>query len=312
MADSTARAGTSPAIAALFSGAVSVLLTVAATLVGLRNEADKKQLFDVLNWVMYATGAATFLVLLWIISGTLKHRLDQLRSLRHLDRHVTSHVRMLKRTERLEVFEDGSGRWITECEVQAERDVAVAWLAMPVFSSAQVDAEPWQSTQVRRLTIDNKDYDVQRSYIRRSRAFVEGPLYKNLVMEQGVIRIPVSLEKGRSKRHIRLEVYLVKSMPALFTEESHAIDIPYITDAIDFYVIGAPGLEIFPSPLAAHLVEASQNKGEHADTQESILQSSTCRHYTGIHWHSTSTKLGYRYEIRFLARRLVSTDSSTG
>lgn len=311
MAD-PARSGTSPAVAALFSGAVSVLLTVAATLVSLRNEADKKQLFDVLNWVMYATGATTFLVLLWIISTTLNQRLGELRSLRRLDRHVTSHVRMVKRTEHLEVFEDGSGRWITECEVQTERDVAVAWLAFPIFSSAQVDAEPWRSVQVRRLTVDNKDYDVQRSYIRRSRAFVEGALFKGLVIEEGVVRIPVSLEKGRSKRRIRLEVHLNKSMPALFTEESHSIDISYITDEIDFYVTGAPGLDIFPSPLAAHLVEASQNKGEHADTQESILQSSTCRHTTGVHWHSTSTKLGYRYEIRFLARRLARTDSSPG
>jgi hypothetical protein len=311
MAD-PARSGTSPAVAALFSGAVSMLLTVAATLVSLRNEADKKQLFDVLNLVMYATSAATFLVLLWIIGLGLQRRLSQLQSLRDIDRHITWHVRMRKRTDHVEVFEDGTGRWTAECEVEAEPGVAVGWVAFPVFSSAAKNAEPWQSVRVRRLAIDGRDYDAQRSYIPVSRGSVEGPLFKDLVREEGVIRVPVTLEKGQSKRHIKLEVDFNKSMPALFTEESHSVDISYITDEIDVHIIGSRGLEIFPSSSAAHLIEASQNKGEHADATESILQSSTCRHRDGIHWRSKNTKLGYRYEIKFVARREVSPGSLSG
>ncbi|MEV6238021.1 hypothetical protein [Lentzea sp. NPDC051838] len=306
------RPGTSPAIAAFFSGAVSVLLTVAATLVSLRNEADKKQLFDVLNLVMYATSAATFLVLLWVISLGLQRRLSRLRSLRDIDRHITWHVRMRKRTDHLEVFEDGTGRWIAECEVEAEPGVAVGWVAFPVFSAAARNAEPWQSVRVRRLAIDGRDYDAQRSYIRLSRGFVEGPLFEGLVREEGVIRVPVTLEKGQTRRHIRLEVDFNKSMPALFTEESHSVDISYITDEIDVHVIGGDGLEIFPSSSASHLVEASQNKGEHADALESILQSSTCRHRDGIHWRSNTAKLGYRYEFKFVARRAESSGPSSG
>lgn len=105
------------------------------------------------------------------------------------------------------------------------------------------------------------------------------------------------------RRQVKLEIDLNKSMPALFAEESHAIDISYITDELDVYVTGGQGLEIFPSPLAAHMVEASQNKGEYADTTESILQSGTCRHKAGIHWRSKNTKLGYRYDIRFVGRK---------
>lgn len=307
-----ARPGISPGVAALVSGAVSVLLTVAGTLVSLRNEASKEQLFDTLNWVMYATGGATFLVLLWIVSATLHQRLALLRSLQDIDVHVSRHLRVRKRVDRLEVSADGSGKYVVEHEVEAEQDVAVAWLAFPIFSAASADAPPWQSVRVRRLMIDDRDHDVQQSYLRRSRAFVEGPLYQGLVMEEGVIRVPVSLEKGQAKRHIKLELDLNASMPALFTEESHAIDISYITDEIDVYVTGGEGLEIFPSPRASHLVEASQNKGEHPDAQESILQSGTCRHRAGIHWRSKTAKLGYRYEIKFVGRRDVSTEPSSG
>lgn len=306
------RSGTSPAVAAFFTGVVSVLLTVAATLVSLRNDADKKHLFEVLNWVMYATAAATFLVALWLISIGIKRRLDQLQSLRDVDRHITWHVRMRRRTDHLEVFEDGTGRWTAECEVEAEPGVAVGWVAFPVFTSASADAEAWQSVRVRRLTIDGKDFDAQRSYIRVSRGFVEGPLFKGLVREEGVIRVPVNLEKGQPKRHIKLEVDFNKSMPALFTEESHSVDISYITDEVDVHVFGGPGLEIFPSPGAAHLVEASQNKGEHADALESVLQSSTCRLRDGIHWRSKNTKLSYRYEVKFVARRVVSPGPLSG
>lgn len=137
-------------------------------------------------------------------------------------------------------------------------------------------------------------------------------MFNGLVREEGVIRIPVTLEKGQSKRHIKLEVAFNKSMPALFVEESHAIDISYITDELDVHVTGGPGLDIFPSPSAPHLVEASQNKGEDGDPQESILQSSTCRHRDGIHWRSKNTKLGYRYEIKFVGRQEVSADPPTG
>ncbi|GAB2858414.1 hypothetical protein [Lentzea nigeriaca] len=311
MAD-PARSGISPGVAAFVSGAISVLLTVAGTLVSLRNEATREQLFGMLSWVMYATGAATFLVLLWIISTTLRQRLELLRSLRDIDVHVSRQLRVRRRTDRLEVSSDGSGDYVVELEVEADRDVAVAWLAFPIFSSARVDAPPWQSVRVRRLMIDGREFDVQQSYLRRSRAFVEGALFKGLVMEEGVIRIPVSLEKGKSKRQIKLEIDLNRSMPALFTEESHSIDISYITDEIDVYVTGDEGLEIFPSPRATHLVEASQNRGEHGDAQESIQQSSTCRHRDGIHWRSKSTKLGYRYEIRFVGRRQVTGDPVSG
>lgn len=306
------RPGISPAVAAFLSGAVSVLLTVAGTLVSLRNEATKGQLFGVLNWVMYATGGATFLVLLWIVSATLNQRIGLLRSLRDVEVHVSRHLRVRRRIDRLTIGSDGSSRYVVEHEVEAEHDVAVAWLAFPIFSSAPVDAPPWQSVRVRRLMIDGRDYDVERSYLRRSRAFVEGALFQDLVMEEGVIRVPVSLEKGQTKRHIRMEIDFHKSMPALFTEESHSIDISYITDEIDVYVTGEQGLDVFPSPRATHLVEASQNRGEHGDAPESILQSSTCRHRDGIHWRSKNVKLGYRYEIRFVGRRVVTGDPSSG
>ncbi|MEU7480832.1 hypothetical protein AB0A63_32990 [Lentzea sp. NPDC042327] len=311
MAD-PAKSGTSPAIAALFSGAVSILLTLAATLVSLRNEADKKQLFEVLNWVMYATGGATFLMLLWIISLDIKRRLDLLGSLHDIDRHVARQVRLAKRTDHLVVFENGNGRWTAECEVEAEPGLAVGWVTFSVFAAAAESNEMWRSVKVRRLQLDGRDCDVERSYIRKSRAHVEDPMFKGLVREEGVIRIPVTLEKGQPRRHFKLEVDFIGSMPALFSEESHAVDTPYITDELDVHVTGGPGLEIFPSPTASHLVEASHNKGEDWDPQESILQSGTCRHRDGIHWRSKNTKLGYRYEIKFVARRVMSSDPQAG
>lgn len=212
----------------------------------------------------------------------------------------------------MQISPDGSCTYFVEFDVEVERDVAVAWLAFPVFSSAPVDAQPWQGVQVRRLMIDGRDNDVQHSYLRKRRSFVEGPLYKDVVFEEGVIRMPVSLEKGQAKRQVKLEIDLYNSMPALFSEESHAIDISYLTDELDVHLTGTAGLEIFPSPNAPYLVEASQNLGEDADPQESILQSSTCRHRDGIHWRSGNTKLGYRYEIKFVARREVPLDPMSG
>lgn len=299
MAD-PARSGTSPAVAALASGAVSILLTVAATLVSLRNEADKKQLFEMLNWVMYATGGATFLVLLWIISTTLQQRLAQLRSLRDVEAHVSRHVRMRKRTDRLVISPDGSGVYTVDLEVEAERDIAVHWIAFPVLSSAPAGAPPWQSASLRRMVVDNRVHDVRQSYKRQRRSVVESPLYADLMVEEWVVRVPVPLEVGKSKCRVTLEIEFNESMAALFTEDSHMIDISYLTDEIDVQLTGQENLELYPSPLARYLVEASQNRDEQVDSEESMLQSSTCRHSNGIHWRSKNTKLGYRYEIKFV------------
>ncbi|MFS8102363.1 hypothetical protein LFM09_35080 [Lentzea alba] len=303
------RSGTSPAVAAFASGAVSVLLTVAATLVSLRNEADKKQLFEVLNWVMYAAGAATFLVLLWIISTTLQQRIALLRSLRDLEAHVSRHVRMRKRTDRLVVSPGGSGTYTVDLEVEAERDVAVHWIAFPVFSSAKSGAPAWQSASLRRMVVDGRVHDVRQSYDRRRRSTVEGQQYTGLVFEEWVVHVPVPLEVGKSKCRVTLEIAFNESMPALFTEESHMIDISYLTDEVDVHLIGEESLELYPSPLARYLVEASQNRDEQVDGEESILQSSTCRHGNGVHWRSKNTKLGYRYEIKFVGWQPVSAKS---
>ena len=83
----------SPALAGFISGAASTILTIAATLVTLRTDASREDLFLVLNWTMYVAAAATALVLAWIVASTLRGSVSELRHLKDLEAHVSHLIR---------------------------------------------------------------------------------------------------------------------------------------------------------------------------------------------------------------------------
>lgn len=130
------------------------------------------------------------------------------------------------------------------------------------------------------------------------------------MLEESAVRVPVSLEPNRRRCTVVLEFSLHGALASLFDEDSYFVDIAHITDAIDVQISGANDLQVFCSSNADYRVQASQLSGELLDTADSQNQSSTCQMRNGVRWQSTSTKIGYRYEIAISAQRVAKNTSS--
>jgi hypothetical protein len=293
------KPGPSSAIVALLSGAVSIVLTIAATLVSLRSDASKAGLFLNLSWIMMVSAGVAILILLWMALESLRVRIVELRHLRDIDSHVPRRLRIRRRVDKLEIDASGNATMTVECDVEGAVEESIPWMAFPLGGAAKQDELPWQSVKVVELNVDGRDYDAARSYVHRSRKTVEGDqLYQGLLLEEGVVRVPISLEQGKRKCHVRMVVEMSGVFRDILAEDACFVDISYVTNELELHVSGKDGFRIFFSPSANYRVAASQVGGEILDTIESQLQSGNCSHRKGIHWGSRSVKIGYRYELR--------------
>ena len=295
------KSSISPPVAAFLSGAISSVLTVAATLVSLRSGASQQAMFQILAWVMYISSSLTVLILAWIVADTLRSRIRDLRRIADLQAHMPRLVRVRRRTDKYTIAPNGDAVVRFECELERETSAPVHRLTFPVSAGVPQDSPPWASFDVRQVTVDGIDHNTDKLFVPLSRKQPHSHRntpFENLVVEEGAVRIPVSLDHSKRSCRFVLEVAMPKSMLNIRGEEYCVADISLVTDEINVIVHGSGNLDVNYSHEADYRVRASQLSGEIIDTVESQLQSRGCQPGKGVFWRSTNTKLGYRYEIR--------------
>lgn len=305
MARSSKTSGVGPTVAAVVSGTVTAVFTVAATQVSLRSRATQEDLFQMLSWIMYVMAAATFLVLLWIVSESIGAKVRELQRLADLDAHLPRMVRIVRRTDTHDVDMEGDVVSRFECEVESGPGVAIQWLTFPVFTGAKSDETAWGKSKVTQVLVNGSPPASQQVFIPRYRRFTYNEAdskFGDVVLEEGGVRVPVFLGAEQRRCTFSVEVHTTGGMSEIKSEDYCFVDVSYVIDELNVHIRGVDGCVISSSPRATFQVQASQLSGDIVDVEESKLQSAACYVRQGVHWRSKSTKVGYRYEIKISGR----------
>ncbi|MEU7382209.1 MULTISPECIES: hypothetical protein [unclassified Streptomyces] len=292
------HSGVSAALAAFISAVVSVVLTIAGTLVGIRSSASQAELFLVLTWLLIAASIASGLVALWLVADSIRKDVRKLAHLRDLEAYVPRLIRFRRRHDTFVIAGDGTATLRISCDVESPDAAVVPWISFPMIAEVAQDHPPWTSITVRRVSVDGVDSDPAIAFIQRERKIPAEPTaLDGRLVESGAVRVPVSLEPGRTRCTFTVELDLFGAFDFIGHEEKCYTDVSYVTDNLEVTVTGRDGLAISCSPYAQNRVEAQQLGMEMPDAPESQLQSRYCRAGDGVRWKTGQAKLGYRYAI---------------
>jgi hypothetical protein len=205
---------------------------------------------------------------------------------------------------------DGDALVRYEYELESAPGAFAPWLTVPIFAGADPGGSEWQSFVIRQVSVDGVEFDPALALTKRATSrILNNPRFEHVVLEEGAVRVPISLEPNRRRCTFVIEVELRGAYAAIsgadLKEDSYFADIAYVTDEINVHIAGADSLRLFCSSRADYRVLASQFSGELLDTAESNLQSASCNMRLGVQWRSTNAKIGYRYEIPISAQRLA-------
>ncbi|CAM5240921.1 hypothetical protein SALBM311S_05987 [Streptomyces alboniger] len=290
--------GVSAALAAFISAVVSVVLTIAGTLVGLRSSASQAALFLVLTWLLIAASIATGLVAVWLLADSIRENVRDLAHLRDLEAYVPRLIRFRQRHDTFVIASDGNATLRISCDVESPDAAVVPWISFPMVAEIPQDHPPWTSISVRRVSVDGVESDPTVAFIRRERKIPAEPTaIDGRLVESGAVRVPVSLDPGRTRCSFTVELELSGAFGFVDHEEKCYTDVSYVTDNLEVTITGRDGLRISCSPYAQNRVEAQQLGMEMPDAPESQLQSRHCQMTDGVRWKTAQAKLGYRYAI---------------
>ncbi|MBQ1088354.1 hypothetical protein [Streptomyces sp. B93] len=292
------QGGVSAAFAGFVSAVVSVILTIAGTLVGLRSSASQAALFLILTWLLIAASIATGVVAVWLLADSIRKDVRDLAHLRDLEAYVPRLIRFRQRRDTFVIGGDGNATLHISCQVESAESAVVPWISFPMIAEVSPDHTPWTSIVVRRVSVDGVDSDPTIAFVRRERKVPAEPTAADgRLVESGAVRVPVSLAPGRTRCSFTVELELIGAFGFVGHEENCYTDVSYVTDVLEVTITGRDGLEVACSPYAQSRVEAQQLGMEMADMPESQLQSRYCHMADGVHWKTTQAKLGYRYAI---------------
>ncbi|HEX3733344.1 MAG TPA: hypothetical protein VHU91_10535 [Mycobacteriales bacterium] len=214
----------------------------------------------------------------------------------------------------MQISTEGDVRVHIECEIESAPGASAPWLTFPFFGGADPDGPEWQSFSIRQVAVDGVGFDPASALTKKARIrSLNNPKFARIVLEEGGIRVPISLEPNKRRCTFMIEVDMPQAYSAILDtdleDDSYFADIVYVTDEINVHIETVDNLRVFCSSRADYRVQASQFSGELLDTRESQLQSANCSMKSGVQWRSTNAKIGYRYEIPISAQRFA--DSST-
>ncbi|MEU0199389.1 MULTISPECIES: hypothetical protein [unclassified Streptomyces] len=290
--------GVSAALAAFISAVVSIVLTIAGTLVSLRSSASQTGLFLVLTWLLITASIATGLVGVWLLADRIRKGVRDLAHLRDLEAYVPQLIRFRQRHDTFVISRDGNATLRISCDVESPNAAVVPWISFPMIAEVPPENPPWTSVSVLRVSVDGVESDPAIAFIRRERKIPADPTaLDGRLVESGAVRVPVSLDPGRTRCSFTVELELCGAFGFIEREEKCYTDVSYVTESLEVTITGRDGLSISSSPYAQNRVEAQQLGMEMPDAPESHLQSRYCRTADGVRWKTAQAKLGYRYAI---------------
>lgn len=244
------KSAVSPALSNFATGASTTILTIAATLVSLRSGASQESLFSILTWIMYVSAACTAIVFGWVLLDAIRSSLGELRHLSELEAHVPRLVRFHRRSDIVQIAANGDAFVRIECEVESAAGTSVAWLTFPILWGAEPNGPKWESFFIRKVAVDGVDFDPALTLTKKARSYIfNNPRFEHAILEEGAVRVPISLEPNRRRCTFAIEVEAPKAYTALvdatLEEDSYFADISCLTDEIVVQIEGIDDLRVF-------------------------------------------------------------------
>lgn len=296
----------SPALASFATGASTTILTIAVTLVSLRENVSRETLLLVLSWTMYALAACVIFVFGWILLDSIRRSLRKLHYFAEVEPHLPRLIRVRRRSDQVQIAVDGNALMQYEAEIESAPGVFAPWLTIPFFASVDPGAPEWQSLSLQKVLVDGVEFDSTLAFTKAARGHnLRNPNWVHLITEECAVRVPISLEPKRRRCTVLVQMEMRGAFAQLFSGDKQdvwAVDVTHVTDELSVSIKGVDNLALFCSPRADHRVLANQISGDLLDTAESQLQSTSCNMGDGVQWRSTNSKLGYRYQIFISAR----------
>jgi hypothetical protein len=201
--------GVSATLAAFISAVVSIVLTIAGTLVSLRSSASQTALFLVLTWLLITASIATGLVAVWLLADRIRKGVRDLAHLRDLEAYVPQLIRFRHRHDTFVISGDGNATLRISCDVESPNAAVVPWISFPMIAEVPPENPAWTSVSVLRVSVDGVESDPTVAFIRRERKIPADPTaLDGRLVESGAVRVPVSLDPGRTRCSFTVELEL--------------------------------------------------------------------------------------------------------
>src|SRR5664280_1742992 len=205
-------------------------------------------------------------------------------------RAVPRYVTFSRRSDTLLLGQSGDADLIWEFELSSRSEDAITELTFPIFAETLESTQPWTSIRIDSIEVNGQSQQVKDAYRHVERRLP--PDDARYLVEYGLLRVPVELERGRDKCDIRVRVHFVGVFPKSDTLETFFVDIPYLTESLSVVIRSKAGA-VRRSPLAERTLSAMSEVMEVPDPVESGHQERFCRQDgLMLTWRTNDPKLG--------------------
>ena len=217
-------------------------------------------------------------------------------------RSVPTLVTFRNREDTLTVEPSGDGLLAWSFELVANSLEHIVELTFPIYVEVPADDPPPQPITVEQIEVNGRRRSITDVYKPiEKRHPLDRPTDERVVIEYGLLRVPVELEAGRRFCRVRVTMRLAKAYLHQFRLDPLFIEIPYVTEKLCVRV-RSRGLSVRPRPEEAGgpTVMAMSSQMHTFDPTDSTKQSNLCKEHGGeLLWETDSPKLGYQYKVFF-------------
>jgi hypothetical protein len=286
-------------IASILSLALSAALGLIGEARGLNNSRYAVPGLYVLMVLLLAL-VATYVLGAYL--SDLRRTAQSLEAVEVLRKAIPTLVTFKRREDTLVVHPNGDGVLTWEFELASNPDESISELTFPIYAEVSSENPPPAPITVLLIEVDGRPRGIADAY-----SLVEERIPKDRtdapseIIEYGLLRVPVDLERGRDSCHVRVQIKFASVFRHLFSRDPMFVDIPYLTERLTVSV-NSTGYAVRRSPLApdGNTVVAMSAMMHTVDQAETSFQTSLSRQRgSALVWETDAPKLGYSYKFWF-------------
>jgi hypothetical protein len=233
-----------------------------------------------------------------------------------VSRAIPTFVTFRRREDSLVINDNGDGVLTWEFELASSPDESITELNFPIFGEISPETRAGEWVEIELIEVNEQTQEIVDAYrtVERRYSVDEAGEMSATIVEYGLLRVPVELERGRDICRVRVRMRFLGVFPLMYSKETFFIDIPYITERLRV-AIAAEGRAVRRSPRAGgSTLVAMSGLMNTVDPQETNRQNSLCRQSgPALMWETDAPKLGYRYNIYFRVEEMDrAADARTG
>jgi len=217
-----------------------------------------------------------------------------------LDRLVPTYVRFKRREDLLVVEPNGNATLTWNFELVCDSHQHITELTFSIYAEVPAEKPPEPAIMVERIEVNGQARETVGVYqLVEKRKPMDRPPNEQKIIQFGLLRIPVDLERGHERCNVRVVTKHYCAYPRVFDVAPLFVDIPYLTEQLRVTVV-AKGYAVRRPPGKSPPVEAMSSLMHTEDSEEANRQSMLCTQQgSQLVWSTDSPKLGYHYKVFF-------------